>query len=193
MVQSRTVPQTLTDWVVLGLITEEPRHGFSAARELRADEPVGKVWTVHRPLVYRVFEHLHTAGLIEPTHVEPGDQGPQRTVFRATRAGRECFRCWLGDVVEHPRDARAELLAKFVFRARLGKPLAPLAKRQLEQFEPVTQGLERAAGDALGTDRLIARWRLETIRTINATLEAVASEEIVTPDPLRLSGALRNR
>lgn len=184
MVQARTSPQTLTDWVVLGLITEEPRHGFSAARELRAEEPLGKVWTVHRPLVYRAFERLQAAGLIEPTHVEPGDQGPQRTVFRATRIGREHFGGWLDHVVEHPRDARAELLAKFVFLARRGEPLAPLAQRQLRHFEPVTVGLERAVGDALGTDRLVARWRLETIRTINATLDAVASEDIVVaPDP----------
>ena len=188
MVQAKTLPQTLTDWFVLGLVTEDRRHGFSAARELRAEEPLGKVWTVHRPLVYRAFEHLHAAGLIEPTHVEPGDQGPQRTVFRATRAGRECFGRWLDDVVEHPRDARAELLAKFVFLARRGQPLAPLAKRQLEQFEPVTQGLERAAGDAVGTDRLITRWRLETVRTINSTLDAFASEEIVvTPTHPRTS------
>ena len=179
MVQARTSPQTLTDWVVLGLVIEEPRHGFSAARELKADEPLGKVWTVHRPLVYRSFEHLHAAGLIEPTRVEPGDQGPQRTVFGATRTGREQFARWLDEVVEHPRDARAELLAKFVFLARRDEPLAPLARRQLAQFAPVIAGLERAVDDAVGTDRLIALWRLETVRTINSTLDALASEEIV--------------
>ena len=35
------------------VIAEEPRHGFSVARELAADMPIGQVWTVRRPLVYR--------------------------------------------------------------------------------------------------------------------------------------------
>lgn len=188
MAQARISPQTLTEWVVLGLVIEEPRHGFSAARELRADGSLGKVWTVHRPLVYRAFEHLHARGFIEPTHVEPGDQGPQRTVFRATRVGRAQFERWLEQVVAHPRDARVELLAKFVFLARRGAPLAPLARRQLTQFTPVTEGLDRAVGHAVGTDRLVALWRLETIRTINITLQAVANEDIgVTTDPQAVS------
>jgi DNA-binding PadR family transcriptional regulator len=188
MIQTRVVPQTLTDWVVLGLVIEEPRHGFSAARELRADGSLGKVWTVHRPLVYRAFEHLHASGLIEPTRVEPGDQGPQRTVFRATRAGRAQFDRWLAHVVEHPRDSRVELLAKFVFLARRGAPLAPLAQRQRAHFAVVSEGLERAASHAVGTDRLIALWRLETIRTINSTLDAVANEDIVvTAEPQSVS------
>jgi DNA-binding PadR family transcriptional regulator len=183
MIQTRPSPFTLTDWVVLGVVIEEPRHGFAAARELKADEPLGRVWTVHRPLVYRAFEHLHAAGLIEPTRVEPGDQGPQRTVFRATRTGRERFGRWLDEVVEHPREARAELLAKFVFVARRREPMAPLARRQLAQFAPVTAGLERAVDAARGTDRLIALWRLETVRAINSTLDALASEEIVVAEP----------
>jgi DNA-binding PadR family transcriptional regulator len=188
MAQARAVPQTLTDWVVLGLVIEEPRHGFSAARELRADGSLGRVWTVHRPLVYRAFEHLHAIGLIEPTRVEPGDQGPQRTVFRATRAGRAQFDRWLEQVVEHPRDARVVLLAKFVFLARREAPLAPLARRQLAHFAGVGEGLERAASLAVGTDRLVALWRLETVRTINNTLDAVANEDIVvTADPQTVS------
>jgi DNA-binding PadR family transcriptional regulator len=179
---------TLTDRVVLGLVVEEPRHGFAVARELAADASLGKVWTVHRPLVYRAFEHLHAAGLVAPTHVEPGDQGPQRTVFRATRVGRAQFHRWLDAVVEHPRDARVELLAKFVFLARRGSPLAPLAQRQLTHFAPTAEGLERAVSHAVGTDRLIALWRLETIRTINNTLNAVANEGIVvTADPRTVS------
>ena len=170
------LPLSLTDWLVLGLVVEEPRHGFALARELQADAVLGQVWSVHRPLVYRAVEHLGGLGLIEPTRTEPGEQGPRRVVYRATPAGRRRFRAWLARPVDHPRDARTELLAKLVFLGRRGESLAPLARAQLERFGPVATGLASALDDATGPERLIARWRLETIEATNATLRAVVAD-----------------
>ena len=72
---------------------------------------------------------------------------------------------------------RAELLAKFVLRAGRGDALTPLAERQLEVFAPVTEGLSRAARRAVGADRVVARWRLESTRAIARTLDAVIADE----------------
>jgi PadR family transcriptional regulator AphA len=168
---------SLTDWIVLAVIAEEPRHGFSVARELAPDAPIGQVWTVRRPLVYRALEYLAGDRLIEASRTEPGRQGPHRTVYRATRAGRARLRRWLDEPVDHPRDVRAELLAKFVLRARRGDALTPLARRQLELFAPVTDGRARAARRASGAARVVARWRLESTRAITRTLEAIITEE----------------
>jgi DNA-binding PadR family transcriptional regulator len=168
---------SLTDWIVLAVIAEEPRHGFSVARELAPDAPIGQVWTVRRPLVYRALEYLVADGSIEASRTEPGAQGPHRTVYRATRAGRARLTRWLDEPVDHPRDVRAELLAKFVLRARRGDALAPLAQRQLELFAPVTDGLTRAARQANGADRVVARWRIESTRAIARTLDAVVADE----------------
>jgi len=168
---------SLTDWIVLAVITEEPRHGFSVARELGSDAPIGQVWTVRRPLVYRALEYLAGDGLIEASRTEPGTQGPHRTVYRATRTGRARLARWLDEPVDHPRDVRAELLAKFVLRARRGEALAPLAQCQLELFGPVTDGLTRATRRASGADRVVARWRLESTRAIGRTLEAIIADE----------------
>jgi DNA-binding PadR family transcriptional regulator len=179
MTTGKAGPLSVTDWIVLGLLVEEPRHGFAAARELKAGQPLGQIWTVQRPLVYRAFERLEAFTLIEPTHTERGDNGPQRTVFRATRAGRRRFAQWLDQVVDHPRDTRAELLAKLVFLARAARPRAPLARRQLDHFQPMTAGLQRAVDNAVATDRLIAQWRLQTLHAINSTLTAVVDEERV--------------
>jgi PadR family transcriptional regulator AphA len=168
---------SLTDWIVLALIAEEPQHGFSVARELAPDAPIGQVWTVRRPLVYRSLEYLHGDGLIEASRTEPGTQGPHRTVYRATRAGKSRLTRWLDEPVDHPRDVRAELLAKFVLRARRGDALTPLAERQLDVFAPVTAGLSRAARRAVGADRVVARWRLESTRAIARTLDAIVADE----------------
>ena len=168
---------SLTDWIVLAVIAEEPRHGFSVARELAPDAPIGQVWTVRRPLVYRAIEYLAGDRLIEASRTEPGTQGPHRTVYRATRTGRARLTRWLDEPVDHPREVRAELLAKFVLRARRGEALAPLAQRQLELFGPVTDGLTRATRRAAGADRVVARWRLESTRAIARTLEAIIADE----------------
>ena len=168
---------SLTDWTVLGLVAQEPRHGFSVARELASDAPLGQVWTVRRPLVYRAIEHLASAELIEPTRTERGDQGPNRTVYRATRVGKARMRRWLDAPVDHPRDVRTELLVKFALLANAGQPLRPLAEKQRARFAPVADGLARAAQRASGADRVVAVWRLESSRAITRTLDAVVADE----------------
>jgi PadR family transcriptional regulator AphA len=168
---------SLTDWVVLAVIAEEPRHGFSVARELAPEAPIGQVWTVRRPLVYRSLEHLAVDRSIKASRTEPGTQGPHRTVYGVTRAGRNRLARWLTEPVEHPRDVRSELLVKFVLRARRGEPLTPLALGQLELFAPVADGLARAARRASGADRVVARWRLESTRAITRTLDAIIADE----------------
>lgn len=168
---------SLTDWLVLALLAEEPRHGFAVAREVAAEATLGEVWTVPRPLVYRAIDHLRAAGLVEPVRTEAGAQGPHRTVYRATRSGAVRVARWLDRPVEHPRDVRTELLVKLVLRARRGRPLGPLAQRQLDRFAPVTRGLERRLAEAGGEDRVVARWRVESLAAIRRTLEGVVADD----------------
>ena len=167
---------SLTDWVVLALVAEEPRHGFAVARELTADAPLGEVWTVPRPLVYRAIDHLRDATLIESVRTEAGSKGPHRTVYRATRGGTGRLTRWLDQPVAHPRDVRTELVVKLVLRSRRNKPLAPLARRQLDQFATITQGLAHRVGAATGPERVVALWRAESIAAIRRTLEAIVAD-----------------
>ena len=184
MIQTRTSPLTLTDWVVLGVVVEEPRHGFSAARA--SSKPTNRSGGSGPSTVRSCTARSNTS--------TPPGSSSRRVSNRETRdrSGRSS---------RHPNadasasgdgstkwssilaDARAELLAKFVFLARRHEPLEPLAQRQLAQFAAVTAGLERAVDDARGTDRLIALWRLETVRAINSTLDALAGEAIVATKP----------
>jgi DNA-binding PadR family transcriptional regulator len=169
-------PLSLTDWVVLGLVAEGSRHGFAIARELEADTTLGRVWTVRRPLVYRSIERLVSQELIAPTHSEPGTQGPPRTLLEVTSRGQTMFELWLELPVSHPRDVRNDLMAKFVFLARRGLPLGPLARHQLESFAPAAAGISRAASDATGPDWVVATARLETMQSITRTLQRFATE-----------------
>lgn len=175
----------LTDWVVLALVAEGPRHGFALAKELTADAALGEVWTVPRPLVYRAIDHLRDAGRIAPVRTEAGTKGPHRTVYRITRSGSAQLRRWLDQPVAHPRDVRTELLVKLVLRARRGHPLAPLARAQLDRFAPTTDAFEQRARGAQGPDRVVARWRVESIAAIRRTLEAIVDDERAGRPPVR--------
>jgi DNA-binding PadR family transcriptional regulator len=177
MARSDAAELSLTDWVVLGLLAEGPRHGFALAKELEPGAELGRLWTVRRPLVYRAIDHLLEVGLAEPRLVEPGDQGPQRTVVAATRAGRTRVRRWLNEPVRHPREVRAALLVKLALRARRGETLATLAHKQLDAFRVVHDGLEQRRHGGRGVERLELEWRYEANQAIERFLQTVIDSE----------------
>src|SRR5487761_2040249 len=168
------LPRSLNEWVVLALLDETPRHGFSIARELKQGGSIGATWTVARPLVYRAIDHLESIGLIEPTSTEPGEKGAVRTVFSTTKAGHAQLGRWLSEPILHPRDVRTDLVVKFVLLSRRGLDLAPLASSQLETFRATARGLEEKASHAAADERVVAIWRVESMRAITRFLQGVA-------------------
>ena len=121
---------SLTEWVVLALVGEAPTHGFAVARELQAETDLGRILTVHRPLVYRALSRLEEAGLVEEAATEPGDAGPNRTVMRATRRGKAALKRWFVHPVDHIRDLRIEFLIKLRLTERRGNDAQPLVAAQ---------------------------------------------------------------
>src|SRR4051812_9307181 len=89
------------EWAVLALLSERPSHGWAVAAQLGASGELGSVWSLGRPLVYRSIDILAERQLIEPAGHEPGLRGPNRTIFRATDAGREALAQWLSEPVDH--------------------------------------------------------------------------------------------
>ena len=112
---------SLTEWAVLAVLAERPAHPFAVARLLGEDGELGRVLTVRRPLVYRAAERLAAAGLCRPDHTEPGEGGPERTVYRATPAGRRALAKWLAEPVTRVRDLRLEFLLKVRLTRRAGE------------------------------------------------------------------------
>ncbi|MFN3217848.1 MAG: PadR family transcriptional regulator [Acidimicrobiales bacterium] len=123
---------SLTEWTVLALLAEAPTHGFGIAKELRAGTDLGRIITVHRPLVYRALDRLVAAGLAEPHVTEPGDAGPNRTVHRATDPGCGAVEQWLDQPVAHIRDLRIEFLAKLRLNQRRARDAGRLVAAQRE-------------------------------------------------------------
>lgn len=152
---------SLSDWAVLVILAEEPRHGFAVAQELRVDTPLGTIWRVARPQVYRSLDRLVGRGLAELGPTEPG-HGPERRVATPTAAGRQAVVGWATTPVDRLRHLRADLLVKLVACRRLGLDGHLLLDRQVEVIAGVQ---EKLAGDLARThdDRRIAfLWRQAT-------------------------------
>ncbi len=146
---------SLTEWVVLALVAEGPSHGFAIGRELQPDSDLGRILTVHRPLVYRALDRLSDATLIEQVGTEPGAAGPNRTVMRASRRGRAALKRWFITPVDHVRDLRIEFLLKLRLTERVGRDAGALIAAQRAELEPTLSTLAEP-GDQ---HDVVDRWR----------------------------------
>ncbi len=166
---------SIADWVVLGLVAEGPTHGWPIVRALRPDGPVGRVWTVPRPIVYRSLTTLTNGGYIEASGEEAQSRGPQRTIVRATRRGRAVLRRWLDTPVEHVRDVRTELLVKLALLARAGRPSRSLVERQIAHLDPLVRAVSAPPGGD-GFDLVLARWRREQAVAVDRFLLSLLTD-----------------
>jgi DNA-binding PadR family transcriptional regulator len=163
----RRTTLSLNEWAVLSLLAEEPRHGYDIAGELRAGRPLGNVWRVGRPLVYRALERLVALGYVEEARTEKGDAAPPRTVYAPTHTGRATLTEWLATPAEHLRDVRSVLLLKLVVHQRLGSDPGPLVAAQRAAFAP--RLLERAGRPS--HDDVIGLWRHHSADAVRRFLD----------------------
>jgi PadR family transcriptional regulator AphA len=166
---------SLSEWLVLCLVREQPRHGFAIARLLEADGSLGKVWRVPKPVIYRALQRLEQLGLVRTTEQQATSQGPVRSLIDATPAGREAASAWLTRPVSHTRDVRSELLVKLALLDRAGTDPQPLLDAQREHLAPLADALHARLGDATGFDRTLALWRYETVSATIRFLDALSA------------------
>jgi len=154
---------SLAEWLVLCLVSEEPRHGFAIARILGREGAIGQIWRVPKPVVYRALQRLEQLGLVQIGEQQPSSQGPVRSLVDATLAGRAAAAGWLNRPVEHTRDVRSELLVKLALLDRAGMDAQPLLQAQRAQLQPLADALHGRLAGASGFERTLALWRYETV------------------------------
>jgi len=167
---------SLADWAVLGVVAEGPTHGWTVVRALATDGPLGRVWSVSRPVVYRSLDALVAMGYVEK-YGEARGSGPARTMVRATRLGRAALTRWLGRPALHVRDARSELLLKLALLDRRGGSTRALLERQLAAYEPVFAAvLKQPNGSGAGFESQLAMWRREQALAVRRFLRKAATQ-----------------
>jgi DNA-binding PadR family transcriptional regulator len=148
----------LPEWTVLGLVREQPRHGFAVAALTARDAEVGRVWQIPRPVIYRAIGRLQDAAQISTVAVESG-AGPQRTVYAVTDAGRNAVDEWVQTPVEHVRELRSHLLMKLVLLDRRDLDRRPLLRRQRAMLKPMVEAIAVERDRREGFDVVLLDWR----------------------------------
>lgn len=148
-------PSALNEWVVLALLAETPSHGFALARQLEPESDLGRILTVHRPLVYRALDRLVDGGMAVRAASEKGTGGPRRRPVTITSAGQQAVSEWLVRPVSHVRDLRIEFLVKLRLLERSSTDANRLVVAQQRALAERLQVLTETGDD----EDVVDRWR----------------------------------
>ncbi len=124
----RAAPLTL-EFILLGLVSEKPAHGYEIHQELQNLVPFAQVWNIHQPQLYALLDKLESQGLLA-SELLPGEGRPDRKQLQITPSGRQRFETWRAMPVAHAFEMRQEFLAKLYFARRSGEARALLERQR---------------------------------------------------------------
>lgn len=93
----------MLELAILGLLKEQPMHGYQLSREL--GESLGGFWRVSYGSLYPTLRRLERAGEVEAVASEEATVGRRKQVYRITAKGEETF---LQLLQEAPHDNQSE-------------------------------------------------------------------------------------
>jgi PadR family transcriptional regulator AphA len=169
---------SLSAWLVLCLICEQPTHGNAIADLLGQGGPLSQVWRLHKSVVFLSLKRLEQLDLIRTIGTQPATKGPARVLKDATPAGRAAAVAWLDTPVVHARDVRSELLVKLALLDRAARDPRPLLAAQRTRLFPVARALRGRLNMASGSERKVVLWRVETISAIIRVLDELLDSPI---------------
>lgn len=130
------------EYALLGLLWNEPRHGYELHRAFASDQELGAICRLEQSQLYAFLKKLEHLGYLEST-LEPQEGRPPRRLVGLTRKGRQIFRQWIEAPVPRPRDVRLPFLLKLYFARAFGtETILTLITRQIEACEAFLKKLQ---------------------------------------------------
>lgn len=111
------------EYVLLGMLAQQPRHGYELHKELSNLEGLGLVWRIKQAQLYALLDKLESQGYLSSRTITT-ESHPPRKEFHLTQAGHKAFEAWMLSPVEHGREIRQGFLAKFYFARLYGEETA---------------------------------------------------------------------
>lgn len=102
------------EYAILGLIHQQPMHGYQIAQELAPNRGLGLICPLGLSNVYFLLGNLERRGLIDVDHRQQ-DVYPPKTILKATAAGKRAFQSWLWKPVSRLREVRLDFPLKLYF------------------------------------------------------------------------------
>jgi PadR family transcriptional regulator AphA len=167
------------EYALLGLIAQQPRHGYDLHKELSNLEGIGLVWHVKQAHLYALLDKLESRGLIK-SQLIPSTSHPPRKEYHLTEPGQRRFEGWMLSPVEHGREIRQDFLAKFYFARLYGERTA---RRVIESQREVLNKLHarlETEGDALSApqtyEKQVYQFRMKQIQAFIEWLDSCMTE-----------------
>jgi DNA-binding PadR family transcriptional regulator len=154
--------------VVLGLLDQQPRHGYALFLQVQRD--LQDVWHVGMNRLYALLEVMERDGLIKG-HAERAGLRPPRRVFHLTAKGKRLFERWLHEPSARMSDMRTDFPPKLYFALQRG--LQDVAELVQTQRGACHRELERMSGRQRDATDNVYRGLIYDfrIRQIHAILE----------------------
>lgn len=159
------------EYILLGLIKEQPAHGYALYARLRSTSELSLIWQVKRSKLYYLLDKLETEGLLS---VSVSSQGPypDRKVYQLTSRGKKTLESWMNSPVMSSRYIRLAFLSKIYFLLKEnGEGTAELIDQQVKICQGWLQNLQRQQQSLELDDFINSQVFLFRIGQINAMLE----------------------
>lgn len=124
------------EYILLGLLDQQPMHGYDLYRQLAAMDGIPLIWYLKQSMLYALLDKLEENNLLSSTII-PGETRPSRKQYQLTEGGRSAFQTWMQSPVSHGRDMRQDFLARLFFTCRSGNEAT---RSLIEQQKEVCQG-----------------------------------------------------
>jgi PadR family transcriptional regulator, regulatory protein AphA len=167
------------DYILLGMLAQQPRHGYELHKELSNLEGLGLVWHTKQAQLYALLDKLEKQGYLISRSITT-ESHPPRKEYHLTASGLEVFKTWMLSPVEHGREIRQDFLAKFFFARVNGEETArQVIDAQREVLERLQARIEFKDDTLLPTqtyEKQVYLFRLKQIQAFITWLDACMSE-----------------
>jgi DNA-binding PadR family transcriptional regulator len=102
------------EFILLGMISETPMHGYDAYKLLSQPGGMSGIWHINQSNLYAMLDGLEARGYLLSHLIQIGNS-PTRKEYHITSTGMAVFEKWVREPVLHGRDMRQEFLAKLFF------------------------------------------------------------------------------
>jgi DNA-binding PadR family transcriptional regulator len=120
------------EYILLGLIREEPSHGYALFDRVKNSPELSLIWQVKRSKLYYLLEKSENEGYLNSSTSSEGPY-PERKIYEITDLGKEVLESWLHTPVRSSRYVRLAFLSKLYFLIREeGKAARELIDLQIQ-------------------------------------------------------------
>src|SRR5437868_15311072 len=132
---------------VLGLLAEEPLHGYEVKNRFEA--MLGGTWEVNIGQVYTTLQRLERDGLVRPVGSR-GDRG--KLLYELLEPGRTALNAWLSAPDQGPQQLHEDIYVKLLLATRIANGdlqgmLARQKRAYLQRLRDLNQLEDRAKRD----------------------------------------------